>query len=312
MNRRRIALGISAVGGVAALAAGISSIAFSTTPAPVRLGLDPVGAVRAAGTATAESGTAQVDTVVTKSMPAVPAKGTVAGAAAMTTTTHGAGLFDFGRQIGEVNLTTDKGQLQEVLTPSSLFLRAGGPAEAGLPAGKGWSRFDVGRLPDGNLVIGGSPAPAMTFAMLAGVAADVKYVGQDDVRDTAVAHYQGTIDLAEAASAPVPTGNAAAAADKKALTNASHAFTTQIPFDAYLDGQGRLRRFVARFEFTVPGPAHTRAEVTSATELYSFGVPVDVTVPVPTAPPAAPTPTVSSAFPAPARRPVSPVRTTQK
>ena len=44
---------------------------------------------------------------------------------------------------------------------------------------------------------------------------------------------------------PLPAGDANAAADKKALSNAAHAFvTTKIPFDAFLDDSGRLRPVV--------------------------------------------------------------------
>jgi hypothetical protein len=269
-------------------------------PHVVKLNADPVAAVRAASGATMKAGTAEVDTVVTMTTPAIPASGKSPAAPARTTTMHGAGLFDFGREIGRIDLTMANGALQEVLTPSALYLRSESAANPAASAGKGWSKVDISRLSDGNLVSGGSTDPAVTFAMLGGVLQDVKYIGQDKVRDTQVAHYQGTLDLADAASVAVPTGDANAAADKKALSNAARTFTTtKVPFDAYLDDSGRLRRFVARFEFTVPGPAHAKATVTSATELYSFGVPVGVIAPqTPTTPTAPATPTPGSNRPA--------------
>ena len=286
MNRRTIAIGVSSVSGLAVLAVGAwTMFGGSGSARAVDLHTSPVAAVRAAGEATQKAKTAQVDTVITMATPAVAAHGATPAQPARTTTMHGSGLFDFGKQIGSIDLTMPNGALHEVLTPASLYLHPGADpaaASAAAASGKGWSRVDIGKLSDGNLVSGGSTDPAMAIAMLAGTTPDVKYLGQDTVRGVAVAHYEGTLDLTEAANAPLPAGDANAAADKKALSNAAHAFvTTKIPFDAYLDDSGRLRRFVAKFQFVVPGQSHTVAEVTSATELFGFGVPVGVATPPP-------------------------------
>ncbi|MBW8802546.1 MAG: hypothetical protein JF587_01605 [Catenulisporales bacterium] len=288
MNRRRIAIGISSVSGLAVAAVGATNM-FSSGDAAntVNLHAAPVAAVTAAGVATGRSGTAQVDTLVTATIPAVPAYGATPAAAARTTTTHGTGLFDFGRQIGRIDLTLANGSVQEVLTPTSLYWLLAAPAPNAARPAKGWSRVDVAASPDGTLYSGGATDPAMAFAMLAGAQHDVKYVGQDQVRGEPVAHYHGTLDLQQAATAPVAAGAggsgvtaADAAADKKALANAARAFATpKIPFDAYLDAQGRLRRFVAAFSVTMPGPAKAVAQVTSATELFGFGTPVTVVTP---------------------------------
>lgn len=327
MNRRRIVIGVSAVSGIAALSAGAAlSLTGSGGAKGVDLKVSPIAAVRAAAGATEKAQTAQVDTVVTMTTPAVPAKGATPATAAKTTTMQGSGLFDFGRRIGKIDLTVAGGGLQEVLTPASLYLRTAPPAAqaAGGPtttSGKGWERVDIGRLSDGNLVSGGSTDPVMALAMLGGASPDVKYVGQDVVRDTPVAHYQGTLDLADAANASVTardsaSASAADAADKKALTNASRAFlTTKVPFDVYLDSDGRLRRFVARFSFAVPGPGKVAAEVTSSTELFAFGIPVGVSTPSAPSPttPATPgkTPATSGKTPATAgKTPGAPDRDT--
>jgi hypothetical protein len=266
---------------------------------PVDLKAAPAAAVRGAGAATAKAGTAQVDTVVTMTTPAVPAHGETPAQPGRTTTMHGTGLFDFGKEIGRVDLSMPSGGLQEVLTPGTLYLRSSDESPDGSLSGKGWERIDIGRLGDGNLVSGGSTDPAMAVALLGGATPDVRYVGPDTVRGTAVAHYEGTLDLVDAATAAqAPAGDTRAVADKTALSHAARAFvTTRVPFDAYLDAQGRLRRFVARFQFVMPNTAHAVAQVTSATELYGFGVPVAESVPVaPSAPTPAPhvTPTMTT------------------
>lgn len=49
-----------------------------------------------------------------------------------------------------------------------------------------------------------------------------------------------------------------------------------MPFDAYLDEAGRLRKVRHRFTFANEGPA---VQVVSTTLLFGFGVPVNVHLP---------------------------------
>ncbi|MBS2546619.1 hypothetical protein KGQ19_07040 [Catenulispora sp. NL8] len=292
MNRRRIAIGVSSVSGLAVVAAGVMSMFGSGGSAnAVDLHTAPAAAVTGAAAATRQAGTAQVDTVVTVASPATPARGRTPAVAAQTLTMHGTGLFDFGKQVGSVDLTVPTGTLNEVLTPSTVYLRRSATtatATAAAAPATAWTKMATANVSDGNLISGGATEPSLVFAMLGGMQGGVKYVGQDSVRGTPVAHYQGTLDLTQAATAlagqaMAEDGGAAAqdaAADKQALTNAARAFTTtKVPFDAYLDGQGRLRRFVADFSFVENPTTKPVAQVTSATELYGFGTPVTVVMP---------------------------------
>ncbi|WP_194926909.1 hypothetical protein [Catenulispora pinisilvae] len=292
MNRRRIAIGVSSVSGLAVVAAGAMSMFGSGGSAnAVDLHAAPAAAVTGAAAATRQAGTAQVDTVVTVASPATPARGKTPAVAAQTLTMHGTGLFDFGKQVGSVDLTVPTGTLNEVLTPSTVYLRRGAAtatSTAAAASASAWTKMATANVSDGNLISGGATEPSLVFAMLGGMQGGVKYVGQDSVRGTPVAHYQGTLDLTQAATAlagqaMAKDGGAAAqdaAADKQALTNAARAFTTtKVPFDAYLDGQGRLRRFVASFSFVENPTTKPVAQVTSATELYGFGTPVTVVTP---------------------------------
>ncbi|MEZ0113667.1 hypothetical protein ABH920_007701 [Catenulispora sp. EB89] len=311
MNRRRIAIGVSSVSGLAVVAAGAMSMFGSGGSAnAVDLHATPVAAVTGAAGVTAGAGTAQTDTVVTVANPAVPAQGKTPAVAPQTLTMHGAGLFDFTKQVGSVGLTVPTGALDEVLTPATVYVRRSATAAtataAAVPA-SAWSRTATAEVPDGDVISGGVTDPALIFAMLGGVQPGVREVGQEVVRGVPVVHYQGTLDLAQAASAltgPASAKGAAAeaadaVADKQALTNAAHAFTTtKVPFDAYLDAQGRLRRFVATFSFLEGGPTKPVAQVTSATELYGFGTPVTVAAPKTT--PATTPATTSPTTPAPA------------
>jgi hypothetical protein len=51
-----------------------------------------------------------------------------------------------------------------------------------------------------------------------------------------------------------------------------------VPFDVYLDDQGRIRKVRHRFSF-VNGRQKEAVAVASTTLLYDFGVPVDVRLP---------------------------------
>lgn len=291
MNRRRIALGVSSVSGLAVVAAGAVSMFGSGGSAnAVDLHATPAAAVSDAAGATEKAGTAQIDTVVTVATPAVPAQGRTPAVPTQTQTMHGTGGFDFGKQMAAIDVTLPTETLNEVLTPATVYLRrsatAATPKTAAVPATP-WTWMATAGMPDGNLFSDGATQPSLVFAMLGGTQPGVKYVGQDVVRGVPVAHYQGTLDLTQAAQALSASAAAktaagtAAAAEKQTLTNAARALiTTKVPFDVYLDAQGRLRRFVGIFSSHIErGAARPVAQITSATEVYGFGTPVTVVRP---------------------------------
>jgi hypothetical protein len=83
-----------------------------------------------------------------------------------------------------------------------------------------------------------------------------------------VRHYSGVADIRAAARAA--TGEA-----RRQLAAAAAGFTDDdVPFDAWFDDQGRLRRVVYRFSV-----AHGGGTVVSTTSLSDFGTPVTVTLP---------------------------------
>ena len=254
----------------AALACALAASGCSAAPAGVSVAADPVAAVRAAGTASMKIGTAEVATSV-----AMTAEG-------RTDQFSGTGAFDFAKQLGSITLSVPPdvsaqstesarvgGTLDEVVTPTTLYMRPSGSS------GK-WVQVDSDRLADGDLISAGYTSPILAFAMLAGAGASggtVSYAGQDKVYDTPVAHYTGTLNLTAAA-------NAAPAPESTALAAAGRSFTKQsVPFDVYLDAQGRVLRFVAHFEFPAPAPAKGLVSIVSSTDLYDLGKPVSVAAP---------------------------------
>ena len=241
--------------------------ACSAAPAgSAQIATDPVAAVHRAAQTSADAGSAKVATDVTMSV------GT------QTTRFVGTGLFDLAGQIGTITLqkTDQAGKpagpaLNEVVTPSSLYLRDD------LPGAK-WGEVAATHLADGDLISAGYTNPVLAFALLRGAggsAGPVTYVGTDTVRGTKVTHYSGKLDLtasADAAAGPVKADLGAAAAAFSQRT---------VPFDVYLDAQGRVCRVTTHYSFAAAAPQQGQVLISSTTDLFEFGTPAVVAAPAP-------------------------------
>jgi hypothetical protein len=190
-------------------------------------------------------------------------------------TIRGEGVYDFRRQLGELKVLlpqdpagdTEHRPITELLAPGALFMKNRG---AGVPADK-WVRVDTSTLSDGNLVTGGATDPFAAAEVLRGTRW-ATYVGTTEVAGTEVRHYRGTADLVVAAKDASKGGRASLAAAAKGFA------TVEVPFDAYLDDEGRIRKVRHRFSF-VNGQQKGTVAVASTTLLYDFGAPVDVRLP---------------------------------
>ncbi len=188
-------------------------------------------------------------------------------------TIQGEGGYDFVRRMGRLTVVLPKDPagadehrpVTELMAPGALYMKNRG---AGVPADK-WVRIDTTTLEDGNLVTGGATDP-LAAAELLRSARDVTFVGNEQFAGTTVRHFRGSADIARAAQVAGPHARASLAAAAKGFTR------DVVPFDAYLDDQGRLRKVRHRFSFS--NGAGTVA-VTSTTVLYDFGTPVTVRLP---------------------------------
>ncbi|MFE1010984.1 hypothetical protein ACFW4M_06755 [Streptomyces sp. NPDC058794] len=190
-------------------------------------------------------------------------------------TIRGEGVYDFERRFGrlEVRLPQDPAgasehrPITELLAPGALFMKNRG---AGVPDDK-WVRVETASLSDGNLVTGGATDPFAAAEVLRGTRT-ATYVGRTEVGGTEVRHYRGTADLGRAA-------RGASDGNKDALAAAADGFATaEVPFDAYLDDEGRIRKVRHRFSF-VNGRDEGTVDVSSTTLLYDFGAAVRVRLP---------------------------------
>ncbi|MET7644434.1 hypothetical protein ABZS83_12460 [Streptomyces sp. NPDC005426] len=253
--------------GVMVAAAGCAVDGGSGAAAEDRSGPGAVEAVRRAATVLAGPGAEAGSAEVSTSME------TAAGGTRVTI--RGKGTYDFRTQSGRLRVVLPQDAtgedehrpITELLAPGALYMMNRG---AGVPADK-WVRIDTTALADGNLVTGGVTDPMAAAELLRGVRS-VTYVGEADLAGVTVRHYRGTTDIARAA-------RRSSASARGALTAAARGFgTVAVPFDAYLDAQGRLRKVRHRFSFANEGPAR---EVVSTTLLYGFGVAVSVPLPDP-------------------------------
>ncbi|MEU5215159.1 hypothetical protein AB0G79_03040 [Streptomyces sp. NPDC020807] len=240
---------------------GASAVAGCAAPEDPKAAGDPLPTVRNAADALTKAGSSKASTSME-----MAAGGT-------RVTIRGEGTYDFRRRTGRLQVLLPKDAagadehrpITELLTPGALYMKNRG---AGVPADK-WVRVDTTALDDGNLVTGGATDPAAAAELLRG-ARQVTYVGEVELAGVRVAHYRGVADIAEAARVASPQVRGALAAAAKGFAKDT------VPFDAYLDGDGRLRKVRHQFSFSNQGRT---VAVASTTLLYGFGAAVEVTLP---------------------------------
>ncbi|MGW6139819.1 hypothetical protein ACWFRM_20930 [Streptomyces sp. NPDC055144] len=200
-------------------------------------------------------------------------------------TIRGEGVYDYRACVGQLKVVLPQDPsgaeehrpITELLAPGALYMKNRG---AGVPADK-WVRVDTATMSDGNLVTGGATDPLAAAELLRG-ARKVTYVGESELAGTKVRHYRGTVDMAAAARAASPASRPSLAAAAKGFAK------DQVPFDVYLDDEGRIRKVRLRFSFVntkvtaaVKGKGGRRevVDVASTTLLYGFGISANIELP---------------------------------
>ena len=248
---------------VAVLMAGACATGCSGGGQDDALAADPVGTLRRAPDTLVDTGSSKASTSME-----MATGGT-------RVTIRGEGVYDYRGRLGRLRVllpqdpagTSEHRPITELLAPGALFMKNRG---AGVPADK-WVRVDTAGLTDGNLVTGGATDPLAAAEVLRGTRT-ARYVGVTELAGTEVRHYRGTADLAAAA-------RSASGANRGVLAAAAKGFATAaVPFDVYLDDQGRIRKVRHRFSF-VNGRQQGTVAVASTTLLYDFGAAADVRLP---------------------------------
>lgn len=184
---------------------------------------------------------------------------TIATSASGTDVTiNGTGAFD--GNVGSMVITVAGQSIEERLTGGNLYMKVPGQTK--------WYVLKLTDLVGTSLAESASPGDSAKVLLAADN--NVTKVGDDTVRGADTTHYKGTIPLDEKHLAKI--GGFARGAVQKLVDGG----VTSIPFDAWLDKQGRLVKMTEALDVTVKG---TAAHVTTTLERYDFGTKVAVVAP---------------------------------
>ncbi|MCH6161142.1 hypothetical protein [Streptomyces marispadix] len=289
--------GAAAASGQPSGVSGRAGASGRSASAGFRFPSDPREAVRSAAAALVEYGTSRARTSM-----AMASGGT-------RIAVEGEGGFDYRRGKGRLTVRLPEGTsgarpgerrtVTELLVPRALYMKNRG---AGVPAGK-WVRVATDELPDGNLISAGATDPGSAAELLRG-ARETTYDGKATTSGgTVVRRYHGTLDLAAAAREASPRRRGELEAAARGFSHGT------VPFDAQIDGQGRLRKVRHQFTFAGGAPSGTdgtksqaaggsgngvgrggrdrsdvrdnEVAVAATTWFYGYGVPVKVAMPGP-------------------------------
>jgi hypothetical protein len=219
--------------------------------------LQPADMVRAAVTKTSQQQSSRI-VIDTKS-----------DVGAISVDLKGEGEFDFAKRVGHFTMALPggAGKIDEIMLAKTLYLRitSQGPTYYTLPMDE-----------VAGTQLGSSTDPTAGLQALLAISNDVKRLGTVTVRGAKTTHYRGTYDLKAAVA------KAQGLAKRVLQSSVATAATTIVPFDAYIDGSGRLRKLDQTLTTTVPQLKGQQVKVLSTLELYDFGLSVNVKKPAAT------------------------------
>jgi len=196
----------------------------------------------------------------------------------------GQGRFDFERRAGEMTLRLIEGEAgagggnaKAVFVDSSVYYQLPPGALAG---GRRWIQLDLQNVADasgldfGPLVQGSQADPTQYLLWLSALGPGITKIGEEDVRGVPTSRYRAAVDLNLLGEQAPPGKEAEWAAYVQTLRDRlGLAF---IPVEVWVDDEGLIRRFNHEYGFSTEGKT---AVVT--TELFDFGIPVNVAAPPP-------------------------------
>jgi hypothetical protein len=177
----------------------------------------------------------------------------------------GSGAFDYARHEGTLALTLPGGSVEQRVVGGKVYLalsqQPGTFYALTLDQVQGTS-------------LGASSDPSASFASLSAASDDVRAVGQERLRDAVTTHYRGTVDVKKALA------QSTGAARQVAQATLARSGLARLPFDAWVDDEGRLRKYVQRSEVPASDATGGRpVQSTTTLELFDYGVDVAVTAP---------------------------------
>ena len=197
----------------------------------------------------------------------------------------GEGVFDFREQAGEVAL--DLGGLDDATFSSARVIFADHAVYYGLPTGflpggQRWLKLDLQSVADatavdfGSLFLGAQADPGQYLLWLHALGPDVERAGEETVRGVETTRYRAVVDL-EALAGQAPAGREDEWAAYVESTR-QRLGLDEIPGEIWVDADGLVRRMRQEYAF---GDGVSSTATVTTTELWDFGVDVDVSAPSP-------------------------------
>ncbi len=175
--------------------------------------------------------------------------------------------------------------MREIVDGTTMYMSIDSDAPSGFGFGNGrWMKLDLADAAGGQGGLGGAlggipgvgsgvgAGPQGFLESLKGAGASVSQTGTDTVDGVAVSVYEGTIDPAQAVQSAAPDK---ADEVRQALEQVGMG---TIPFTAWVDDQGIVRRFRMDLAMATGAEAMTMSMVV---DLYDLGAPVTITPPPP-------------------------------
>lgn len=203
----------------------------------------------------------------------------------------GEGVFDYAGQAGRMTFKLMGDEIPDAFSGYDMIFTAGVvymkfPDEFSqyLPGLKPWIKMDLDELakqselnlPGFNSFTNQDPTSALAFMR---GAKNVKAEGKESIRGEITTHYSMTIDMKQA-TAEFPEDSRAALQDLIDKTGLK-----EIPMDAWIDGDGRVRRMRFAMDLSKIGEVAGGIEagqagvMTIGMDLFDFGTEVDVSAP---------------------------------
>ncbi len=238
--------------------------------------LDPIAAIQAVPDAAEEAGSARFEMTISIDAPEgavhLVSTGGWSGDQMRMEMDLGAALAGLGG--GELPEGADE-PMQVVVDGGTAYLRI--PMLAALTGSDGWlvaTPEALGEVGDLGLASGTSD-PSQMLQALRGVSDDIEEVGEEDVRGEPTTHYRATADLTKAIEA-------APEAQRERLEAQLEGFDVEldeVPFDVWVDGDGRARRVAFDFADMAGGLLGDEGTATMTMDIFDYGAPVEVEVP---------------------------------
>ncbi len=259
---------------LATVGAILALVAVAVVSAGCSATLDPVAQ---AATHTADVSSLRFSMTITLRLPGSATDVSLGAAGAIDSSSHRMAMtMDISRVVA-LRGSAVPGRMRLVEDGTVMYMTGDGLARF-LPGGKSWARLDLSRAAsrlgaDVSGLTGGQTDPRVSLAQLR-KAGNVVRIGPQAIRGVATTRYNVLVDLGQGVDG---LDGQARDAMKELVQRLEASGTRYVPADAYVDGDGYLRRF----RIAIPGYFGTGTTFSLSLDLYDFGNAVSIGVPDP-------------------------------